>query len=89
MGSLSVGTTFTLDAPVDTVGFLRLRPSDHAPSSKQFTASHSGAVIPTTSLHDVGAHCGSRIGVGQVVRLENFAVHASELAAPMTVRVGS
>lgn len=67
MRLLFVGTTFTLDAAGDTVGFLRLRPSDHAPSSEQFNASHGGAVIPTASLHDVGAHSGSRIGVGQRV----------------------
>ena len=67
MRLLSVGTTFTLDVPVDTVGFLRLRPSDHTPSSEQFTASHGGTTIPIDSLHDVGAHSGSRIGVGQRV----------------------
>ena len=51
MRSLSVGTTFTIDAPVDTVAFIRLRPSDHAPSSEHFTASHGGAM--TTACLDV------------------------------------
>ena len=75
MRTITIGTTFSLDVGASTVGFLRLRPSDHLPSYDRLDARQGDGIVETVVLDDVGvydvgahaagAHALSSMGLGQ------------------------